>query len=90
MANQPPFAVTKTIKELTAGLTNGETYRGQHVGGSQIWYCNYATEPDDSTNIGWNYMDQGESIQFEADPSNPVWVRTRHGKASLTISELSS
>ena len=90
MANQPPFAVTKTITELTAGLSDGETYRAQHVGGRQVWYCNYATQPDDTTDIGWNFLDQGENIQFEADPTNPVWVRTYHGQARLTISELSS
>ena len=89
MTNQPPFEVTTTITELTDGLTAGETYRAQHVGGVEVLYCNYATQPDANTDVSWNVMRTYENILFDADSANPVWVRTRQDTASLAISEQS-
>ena len=87
MANRPPYRVTTAVSQLSDGLTEGNSYRAQHVGGAEVEYCNYATEPDATTDVGWNKIRQYDNIIFEAEAANAVWARTLHGVGSLALSD---
>lgn len=88
MTNQPPFKVTVAAADLTAGLTANATYRAQHVGGTPVQWCNYATDPT-GEDVGWNLLFERGWIEFEAEAASPVWVRTAQQTANLTVNEAS-
>ena len=88
MPNRPPYTVTEAITELTDGLTDGQDYIAQHAGGNIILYADYPTQPTLETGIGWFSLKESQLMRFQGSASEPTWVRTLRGQATLSIKEI--
>ena len=87
MPNRPSYTVTEAISEITSGLTVGQAYIAQHVGGNIVLYADHPTQPTADTDIGWFQLKPDKIISFEGSTADPTWVRTLRGEARLTINE---
>ena len=85
MTTLPPVLLTKDATNLTTGLTAGETYIAQNVGGGLVEYCNFPTDPTDE-DLAWRIAGTKDFFQFEADSANPTWARAlTRGSARLSL-----
>ena len=89
MATRPEIVLDRTFVNLGAGLTDGDEYVCQHVGGQNIEYCDSPTDPTDLT-IGKMRLRPYEWMRFEVDASEPTWARSRStiGKARLVLNKI--
>ena len=85
MTTLAPTILSRAATNLTTGLTEGDTYIVQNVGGGMVEYCNFATDPADE-DIGWRLCESKQFFQFEAEAANPTWARVATGtEARLSI-----
>ncbi len=86
MATRPEIVIGETFLDITAGLTEGQKYVAQHVGGGVVEFCDFATDPTNE-NVGRMRLLTYEWLEFTREAAEPTWARCRSGEARFVINE---